>query len=50
MPLNEAEVVVVNQFGGETGLGEELIQDVNVGRDALYEDEWSIEQGAEKDF
>ena len=50
MPLNEAEVVVVDQFSGETGLGEELIQDVNVGRDALYEDEWGIEQGAEKDF
>ena len=34
----------------ESGLGEELIQDVNVGRDALFEDEWGIEQGAGKDF
>ena len=50
MPLNEAEASVVDQFSGETALGEELIQDVNVGRDGLFEDEWGIEQGAGKDF
>ena len=50
MPLNEAEARVFDQFSGEPGLGEELIQDVNVGRDALFEDEWGIEQGAGKDF
>ena len=50
MPLNEAETFVIDQFDGETSLGEELIQDVSVGRDALYEDEWGIEQGTGKDF
>ena len=34
----------------ETGLGEEMIQDVNVGRDTLFKDQWGIEQGAGKDF
>jgi len=53
MPLNEAEASVVDQFSGETGFGEGMIQDVihvNEGRDALFEDEWGIEQGAGKDF
>jgi len=35
MSLNEAGASVVDQFSEETGLGEEMIQDVNVGRDAL---------------
>ena len=34
----------------ETGLREEMIQDVNEGRDALFEDEWGIEQGAGQDL
>ena len=51
MPLNEAEASVVDQFSGETGLGEEMIQDVlNEWRDTLYEDESGVEQGAGKDF
>ena len=50
MPLNEAEARVFDQFSGEPGWGEELIQDVHVGRDTLFEDEWGIEQGAGKDF
>lgn len=32
------------------GLGEEIIQDVNVGRDTPFDDQWGIEQGAGKDF
>jgi len=51
MPLNEAEAsFFVDQFGGETGLGEEITQGGNMGRDTLFEDEWGIEQGAGKDF
>ena len=50
MPLNETEAGVADQFSGEIGLGKELIQDVNAGRDALFEDEWGVEQGAGKDF
>lgn len=48
--MNEAEAIVVDQFDGETGLGGEIIKDVNEGRDALFEDEWGVEQGAGKDF
>ena len=49
-PLNEAGAIVVDQFDGETGLSGEIIKDVNERRDALFEDEWGVEQGAGKDF
>jgi hypothetical protein len=50
MPLNEAEASVIDQSSGGTGLGEEIIQNANEGRDTLLEDEWGIERGAGKDF
>jgi hypothetical protein len=50
MPLNEAEAIVVDQFDRETCLGGEIIKDVNEEQDALFDDEWGVEQEAGKDF